>query len=126
MSVELKDVGPWSPLIWSIIKNCGPTEAVVWGIVWSYSKMKNSNCSASIGNIGKASGVSEDTARRCLKKLIEAGYLKQIGNSNGGITPNSKGLTNTYVVTEKAGLKTVAFDHPDGSSSPDEYAEYGE
>jgi hypothetical protein len=119
MSVTLKDVGPWSPMIWSIVENCGMTEAGIYGIVSSYSNMKNKKCNASLASIGKIGHVSEDTVRRALKKLIEAGYVKQIPS-------DQKGVTNTYVPTDKAGLKTVAFDHSDGSSSPDEYAGYGE
>ncbi len=126
MSVTLKDVGPWSPLIWSIVENCGMTEAGIYGIVSSFSNMKDKKCNASLASIGKIAHVSEDTVRRALKKLITAGYVSQVGTSHGGFDSTGKGITNTYIPTDKAGLRTIAYDRPIGSSTPNEYAGYGE
>ena len=113
MSLSLDEVGEWYPVIASMAKNIGSLEAQVYGVVWNYSRMKAGMCYAGQNQIAEKVGASKSTVRRCLKTLVEKGYLESVD------LPTKFG-TNVFRVTGKAGLKTstVAYDHQDGKTEP--------
>jgi DNA-binding MarR family transcriptional regulator len=113
MALTLDDVGEWYPTIVSMAKNIGGVEAQVYGVVWNYSRMKAGMCYAGQNQIAEKVGASKSTVRRCLKTLVEKGYLESME------LPTKFG-TNVFRVTGKAGLKTttVAFDHQNGKTEP--------
>jgi hypothetical protein len=69
-----------TPMEDSLVQKYGPVGAVVFGIVWRYTKGNNGICVASQKAIGDKAKLSATTIRRWLKTLVEDGYLKLVDN----------------------------------------------
>jgi hypothetical protein len=106
MSTGLEKGVGFSPIIDPVIKKFGPIGAVVYGVAYRFSNMRNGACYASQSKIADMACVSRDTANHWLKELVQGDYLR-LGKNE--ITKN----TNMYFPTGKAGIKILAYDQKD-------------
>lgn len=79
----------------------GSVSALVWGLVWRFSKLEGGACYASQSTLAFYTGISRKTVTRHLQALCEKGYVEDL-------TPDLLGKPHTYVPTNKLDLKVTS------------------
>jgi hypothetical protein len=94
----LSEVSGFTPVFDSVLRDVGPTGAIVFGVMWRYCQMKDGVCKASHQTISERSSLSLRAVNTYVAKLVEAGYLKDHN-------PNLRGAPHSYSDTGKAGMR---------------------
>jgi len=97
----LAQVDGFTPLIDGVVSEVGLITAAVFGKAWRYCQMADGVCKAAQERIADELDISRATVNTHLKKLCEAGYLRDN-------TPNLVGLPHEYADTGKANL-SISF-----------------
>jgi hypothetical protein len=100
--MTLKDVGGFYPVIKALIQEFDRETALVYGVVWGYSNMKDEDCWASESTIAREAGMGVSTVSTRLDKLVEFGYLtkqSELGHTTH-YEPTSKIRINLSFVKE--------------------------
>ena len=92
--------------------------AVVYGVVWRYCQMENRACTASLEKMAKRASISRSTAKRHIKELCKAGYLKDL-------TPDLRNHPHTYADAGKVKIKELLAVETGGSERPTSSEEEG-
>jgi hypothetical protein len=85
----------FTPIIDGLVQEFGSTTALIFGIVWRFCQMEFGECTASQDTIAKRANMGRASVNRCLKRLVDTGYLDVV---------KSFGKPNIYQDTGKAGL----------------------
>jgi len=88
----------FTPIIDSVAQDVGLIQAAVYGIVWRHCEMDDHICRASVGRMADLLGVSENTVRRHLNALVEAGYIIDT-------TPDRRNAPHVYKDARKAKIE---------------------
>jgi DnaD/phage-associated family protein len=97
----LANVSGFTPLIDSVVTECGLMTAAVFGKMWRYCQMEDGVCKASQERLAAELGITRPTVNAHICKLIEAGYIVDK-------TPTLAGAPHVYADTGKAGL-SISF-----------------
>jgi DNA-binding MarR family transcriptional regulator len=111
MSKFLSEVKGFTPVIDVLAQELGLMCAVVYGVVWRYCQMENRVCTASLEKIAKRASISRSTAKRHIKELCKAGYLKDL-------TPDVRNHPHTYADAGKVKIKELLAVETGGSERP--------
>lgn len=99
----LTKVNGWTPIIDSIVEDCGLTTAAVFGVIWRFCQMRNGVCSASQDTLAERLGISRQTMNVHIKMLVEKGYLEFL---------EDHGITRVIRDTGKAGIGVYITSQP--------------
>ena len=72
--LRIKD---FTPVFDEVTQNLDPLASLVFGRIWRYAQNEGGVCYASLTRIGNDLGLSPDTVRRRIEKLMEADYLRE-------------------------------------------------
>ena len=97
MGEFVTQVEGWTPVFDQVVAEVGLTTAAVYGIVWRYCQMADGVCRASQETLGARLGMRRETVLRHLRRLVRAGYLRNVAPTEG--------RAQTYALTGKAGLR---------------------
>jgi len=92
----LAEVDGFTPIIDSIVEECGLITAVVFGIAWRYCQMSDGVCRASQENIAVRAGLTRKAVNEHLQELVSGNYLE--------VVEKEPGKPLVYRDTGKAGL----------------------
>jgi|GEM_PF-6732579 len=87
MGAFLTDVRGFTPLIDALVAEEGLVTAAVYGVVWRYCQMADGVCTASQETIAAHLGLTRVTVNAHLRRLCEAGYLKDVTPSEAAGEP---------------------------------------
>jgi DNA-binding Lrp family transcriptional regulator len=93
----LAEVDGFTPVIDTVVADTDLVSAVVFGRIWRFCQMKDGICNASLETIAEDIGMDRASVMRHAKKLVDAGYLKDL-------TPELRNHPHTYADTGKASL----------------------
>jgi len=96
-----------APTTLSNNRNFGAYGALVWGVIWRYTQLKNGKCFAKLETLAEEIGVSIPTFIKYRDRLIADGYFEDV-------TPLSKNSSHILVDTHKLFIKTETAIVEDG------------
>lgn len=89
-----------------VLEDVGAIGALVFGMIYRYSQMRDGICYASQSTIARRLGLSRRTVNRWISILIEKDYIRL--GAKGAALDNGLS-TNLYIVTQKCGLEKPAL-----------------
>ena len=93
----LTELDGFTPVIDCLVKEYGLVTAAVFGRIWRYCQMETGVCQASLDTMAEYIGLDKATIMRHAKKLVDAGYLKDL-------SPDLRNHPHTYADTGKVTL----------------------
>ena len=115
----LAEVNGFTPVIDVLAQEVGLFTAAVYGVVWRFCQMEEHVCKASLTTIAERIGVSPATALSHVKKLCDAGYLKDL-------TPGRRNKPHVYQDTGRVqmlvGMSAHSVDEREYSVDEREYS----
>src|SRR5512140_3240811 len=85
----------FTPVFETVLQEMGAQAALVFGRVWRYCQAPGGECYASQRKLAEGLGLSAATVNRALKRLVEAGYLRNA-------TPDQRYAPHRYRDASKA------------------------
>lgn len=92
---ELFEFKSFTPVPDMVVYHLGWEYAIIAGIIWRYSQMRDGYCWASQARIAERAGLSRETVNIKIKKLISSGFVEDL-------TPGIRGKTHHYKLTDLA------------------------
>lgn len=80
--------GQYAQAPYKIVRDCGKSAALIWGVIHSFEKKTNHACTLSLQMIGSLTDCSRKTVFLTVKILRKAGYIKLVKNNQAARKAN--------------------------------------